>query len=224
MPEPQQTEERKITRGARRRLETRARLVAAARQAFARKGAGAATIAEITEEADVGLGTFYHHFDSKEAILAAVGSEVAEAEGAALDAATAAMDDPAEVMATCVRHVVRKVSTDPVWGWFVVRVGISLPELPASLLQRQARDLQRGIDAGRFAVADATTAQAAICGAMLGVVQARLTGTLPGEADCELATLVLQLLGLPPAEARELANRPLPAIATRGAHDGKEVR
>ena len=44
-------------RGARRRLETRARLVRAARELMARKGVGATSIQEITEAADVGFGS-----------------------------------------------------------------------------------------------------------------------------------------------------------------------
>ena len=59
-------------RGARRRLETRARLVRAARDLMARKGVGATSIQEITDAADVGFGSFYNHFDSKETIAAAV--------------------------------------------------------------------------------------------------------------------------------------------------------
>src|SRR4030095_6692086 len=59
-------------RVARRRLETRARLVRAARELMARKGVGATSIQEITEAADVGFGSFYNHFDSKETIPPAV--------------------------------------------------------------------------------------------------------------------------------------------------------
>jgi AcrR family transcriptional regulator len=202
----------RMTRGERRRLETRARLVAAARTVFGRKGPDAATIAEITEEADVGLGTFYHHFESKEELLGSVAAETAEAMGRALDRATASVSDPAEVMAACTRHLVRKVRSDPMWGWFVVRAGMSLPQFSISLLQRNLRDLQHGIDAGRFRVSDVATAHAAICGAVLGVLQADLAGGLPAAADSDLAGLILRMLGLPATEADQIARRPLPAV------------
>jgi AcrR family transcriptional regulator len=53
-------------RGARRRARTRADLLAAARRVFAARGYHDASIAEITELADVGVGTFYLHFRDKD--------------------------------------------------------------------------------------------------------------------------------------------------------------
>lgn len=60
------------SRGARRREGTRRRLLAAARVVFAREGLDAATIAQITDEADTGFGTFYLHFATKEDAYRAV--------------------------------------------------------------------------------------------------------------------------------------------------------
>lgn len=61
-----------LTRGARRRTETRQRLLAAARAVFARDGLESATVAQITSEADAGFGTFYLHFATKEDAYRAV--------------------------------------------------------------------------------------------------------------------------------------------------------
>jgi AcrR family transcriptional regulator len=60
------------TRGARRKSETRQRLLRAARSVFAREGLENATIAQITGSADVGFGTFYLHFATKEQAYRAV--------------------------------------------------------------------------------------------------------------------------------------------------------
>ena len=72
---PESTAEQTATRGARRRTETRRRLLAAARTVFAREGLDAATIAQITAEADAGFGTFYLHFTTKEEAYRAVITE-----------------------------------------------------------------------------------------------------------------------------------------------------
>ncbi len=72
---PESTAEAAATRGARRRTETRRRLLAAARTVFAREGLEAATIAQITTEADAGFGTFYLHFSTKEEAYRAVITE-----------------------------------------------------------------------------------------------------------------------------------------------------
>ncbi|MGZ5311085.1 MAG: helix-turn-helix domain-containing protein, partial [Solirubrobacterales bacterium] len=53
-------------RQQRRRERTRGRLLEAARDLFAEQGVEATTIAAIAERADVGFGSFYNHFESKD--------------------------------------------------------------------------------------------------------------------------------------------------------------
>lgn len=48
---------------------TRQKLLNAARAVFAERGLDLARIDEITDRADVGKGTFYHHFKSKDALI-----------------------------------------------------------------------------------------------------------------------------------------------------------
>jgi AcrR family transcriptional regulator len=56
-------------RGTRKRARTRIELLTAARKVFAQRGYYDASIAEITELADVGVGTFYLHFRDKDEIF-----------------------------------------------------------------------------------------------------------------------------------------------------------
>ena len=92
-------------RAARRREETRSKLVRAARDVMGRNGVGATTIQAITDAADVGFGSFYNHFASKEDIVAAVMDEAVESFGAAADQLAGRLSDPAEILAASVRHV-----------------------------------------------------------------------------------------------------------------------
>jgi AcrR family transcriptional regulator len=59
-------------RVARRRAHVRADLLTAARQVFTTHGYQEATIAEVTQLADVATGTFYLHFQDKEELFVAV--------------------------------------------------------------------------------------------------------------------------------------------------------
>ena len=63
-------EKSKVTRQQRRLSATRKKLLEAARSVFAEKGLDTATIADITERADVGKGTFYYHFKDKNGVIA----------------------------------------------------------------------------------------------------------------------------------------------------------
>src|SRR5262245_42665756 len=64
---PGSTDERE-PRGARRKRETREKLLRAAFRLIAERGVDGVAINEITEAADVGFGSFYNHFESKDAI------------------------------------------------------------------------------------------------------------------------------------------------------------
>jgi len=65
-------------RVARRRVETRARLLSVAARLFAQRGFAGVRLDEIADEAEVARGTLYSHFSSKEDLLRAVVQPVLE--------------------------------------------------------------------------------------------------------------------------------------------------
>ncbi len=65
-------EDRSLDRATRRANQTRQRLKNASLTLFVESGIDNTAIEEITERADVGKGTFYRYFDSKEGIAAAL--------------------------------------------------------------------------------------------------------------------------------------------------------
>ena len=71
----------------RRKQRTRAALVKAAQRLIA-EGKINVPVLEITKAADVGMGSFYNHFDSKEQLSEAAIADVLDAHGAMLDRLT----------------------------------------------------------------------------------------------------------------------------------------
>lgn len=67
-----------IGRRERRKLEVRARILAVARELFAKQGFEATTVDEIARGADVVPATFFNHFQSKQALLGLMAGEVFE--------------------------------------------------------------------------------------------------------------------------------------------------
>ncbi|HTZ73963.1 MAG TPA: TetR family transcriptional regulator [Candidatus Aquilonibacter sp.] len=65
----------RTSRRERRRLETRERIFTAALALFAERGFMETTVEDITEAADVGKGTFFNYFPTKEHVLATYGAE-----------------------------------------------------------------------------------------------------------------------------------------------------
>src|SRR5246127_615369 len=62
-------------RRERRRVETRERLYRCALELFGERGYLETTVEDITEAADVGKGTFFNYFPTKEHVLATYGEE-----------------------------------------------------------------------------------------------------------------------------------------------------
>ena len=74
-------------RRERHRVQTRDRLYRAALELFAERGFLETTVEDITEAADVGKGTFFNYFPTKEHILAEFGGERTAAVERALEKA-----------------------------------------------------------------------------------------------------------------------------------------
>jgi AcrR family transcriptional regulator len=200
------------SRGARRRERTREALLEGARVVFARKGPDASTIAEITEQADVGFGSFYNHFASKEEIAEAVLTLSIEQQGRALARLTGGLEDPAEVVSVAHRYFVVRAAADPDWARVLIRLDVSHRVAVAALGPHARRDLARGIEQGRFCVADEEVTMWSTGGALLGVMRAVLDGTLAPGADVHHAENVLRMLGIPLEEAAQIARRRLPPL------------
>jgi len=85
-------------RRERRRVETRERLYRCALELFGERGYLETTVEDITEAADVGKGTFFNYFTTKEHVLAAYGGERIAAVERALQKARATSGSVLEVL------------------------------------------------------------------------------------------------------------------------------
>src|SRR5579863_4440388 len=91
------------TRLDRRKARTRQALIDAAVRLIAEGRGDRASIQEITEVADIGFGSFYNHFESKDQLFETASADVLERWGRMIDRATAGMSDPAEVFSISLR-------------------------------------------------------------------------------------------------------------------------
>src|SRR5688572_1869934 len=97
---------------AQQREATIQRLIAIAREHFTARGYAQAAAEEIVAEAGLTRGALYHHFGSKEGLFSAVMLRVASDVAARIDAATADLDDPWQMLETgC--SVFLEAATDP---------------------------------------------------------------------------------------------------------------
>lgn len=199
-------------RRERKAEQTRRRILEAAQKQMALGGPESITIQVVTEGADIGQGTFYNYFKSRDELVDAVIVDVVENLGRRLDAMTHGMKDAAEIYSFSLRHLMHTAVSDPVWGWFMVRLGIAQDGLLDALGPRASRDIQIGIDSGRFDIDDVKLASAMTFGSLLAVMHDYLDTDRKEDPSSSYAESLLRMVGIAPAEAKEIAHRPLPVL------------
>ena len=195
----------------RRKERTRNALLGAARQ-FLSEGRTSVSIQEITDAADVGFGSFYNHFESKEGLFAAAVDTTLQGYAVLLEELVAGYDDPAEVFAVSFRMTGRLQRQLPEMVRVLLHEGMSILTHDSGLAPRARRDIVAAQAAGRFDVSDADLALMAAGGALLGLLQ--LLEENPdldaGESSDAMTRQILRMFGLSTAEADELVSRALP--------------
>jgi len=210
-------------RGARRKRETRDKLLRAAFRLISERGVDAVAINEITEEADVGFGSFYNHFPSKEAVYDEVFRLVFEEFGDALERLTSHLEDPAEVISVCIRHTILRAELEPRWARFLLRESLTPSGILRGLAARLMRDIHIGLDSKRLDVADPLTALMMAGGTVMAAIAVQAAHQAEPAAAKRLgfemkhvaertAATVLSGLGIRAAEADKIARRRLPAF------------
>jgi len=209
-----------VSRLERRKQQTRAALIRAA-QTFIADGKLNVPVLEITRAADVGMGSFYNHFESKEQLFEAAVTEVLDVHGAILDEYTALIADPAETFATSFRLTGRLFRRRPQESSILLANGMSLLVSDRGLAPRALRDIDAAVAAGRFRVEDSQLALAVAGGALLGLGNLlRAQPDRDDEAAADTVTRdVLLLFGMTADEAADVCARPLPDLAALGRPD-----
>jgi AcrR family transcriptional regulator len=198
----------KVDRGARRKARTRKKLLDAASELCTEKPLEEISIVDITEAADVGLGTFYNHFESKQELLKALADEFLHEYETVLDSMVADLTDPAEIFLVSYRFTVRCACDER--GWHIIR---QMPHnyVRERLEERSMADMKMGQASGRFQVPNEVSMgqflNCSVVGIMWGVADKDVTL----EHAQSYAVYFLQLLGLDSDEIATLMAKDLPA-------------
>ncbi|MEV6101994.1 helix-turn-helix domain-containing protein [Nocardia sp. NPDC051981] len=197
----------------RRRERTRNALLGAARK-FLSEGRSAVSIQEITDAADVGFGSFYNHFDSKEQLFDEAVRSALQIYAELRDGIVELYDDPAEVFAVSFRMTGRLQRQMPEMVKVILHSGMSILLREEGLAPRARRDILAAQEAGRFEPMDADMAIMAAGGALLGLLQL-LDARPDADADArtdEMTFHMLRMFGMNKRAAQKLTSSPLPQL------------
>ena len=136
----------------RRRRLNREKLLSAAADVIGEKGFDLATMSEITDRADVGLGTVYYYFKSKEELSIAVMELVMDRLGGRIRKVTETLKDPGQLYAFGCRTVMQVASRDPRWRWLLKRTDVLADAMIRAFGRYGRDDMRQAIKAGRYKV------------------------------------------------------------------------
>jgi AcrR family transcriptional regulator len=200
------------TRSDRRKRRNRQALIEAGYHVMAEKGIDAATMSEIAERADVGAGTVYNYFASKDDLATRVMEQVMDRLAQRIEAVTDTFDDPGQVYAFGIRNVMKAATTDQRWRWLLRRSEVIADAMYRVMGPYAIRDLRNAVAAGRYHVEDPEMAWRQATHAIVGFSLAVCDGKLPAGKIDEAVVNLLGMVGMPRSEAWEIARRRCPEL------------
>jgi AcrR family transcriptional regulator len=199
---------------------TRAALITAGRRLFSSHPVDAVTIDDIVQAAGVGKGSFYNHFDGRDALLRAVSAEIRASVERTVGRVNAGIADPGLRMGRAICTYLRYALDDPERAGVLARINYGQTSLASPLNQGLVEDVSAGLASGRFSV---PTVEAAVL-FVVGVTQVALARLREDRTDSfavalsqQLCALVLRGLGMSVAESDLIAAQASDEIVRQGA-------
>jgi AcrR family transcriptional regulator len=200
------------SRSSRRKRQNRQALIDAGYRVMSQKGIDSATMSEIAEIADVGAGTMYNYFSSKDELAICVIEQVMHRLAERIEAVTDTFKDPGQVYAFGIRNVMKAATTDHRWRSLLRRSEVMAGAMYRVMGPYAIRDIRRAIAAGRYRVENPELAWRlathAIVGFGLAVCEREINAREIDEAVVDL----LGMVGMSRSEAWKIAHRPCPEL------------
>jgi AcrR family transcriptional regulator len=200
---------KRLNRGEIRRGKTRAALLKAAHTLMSKRGVDAVSLQEITERADVGAGTLYNHFTSRDEIARGVldchihNLTFRQAHSVG----SLKLSDPLAVIAVSARSCVRELTTNPLWFWWLQRPDLLVDRMRLGFRQPGLRDLAAARKAGTVKLPgkDLDAVWSTVIWLLIGGARDIAAGLREAGTDAEVALGILQALGVDHEKALRLS-------------------
>lgn len=200
-----------MPRGLKSRIRTRKKLIDSVQRLIAVKGFEQMTIEDITNGADVGFGTFYNHFHSKEDIASALFLEKNHEIARMIGTINESEPDRALSITYIQKLFLTQAIQNEIWGWFIVRSHSTHKVMSDSFNEQAISDISEGVAQGRFNLTCIETAAQITIAGLIAAMRSLLEGEAAPNTVSNTIECFMRMYGLTPEEAREIANLELPA-------------
>lgn len=204
----------KKSRTESRRERTNARLLKSAHELMSAQGVEATTIQEITDAADVGFGTFYSYFQSKNEIANRVLDCTIHNLGMRNDAANkaAGITDAALVVCNSLRLVIRETMSNKMWRWWLARPDLIIERMREGFGPFGLRDIEDAVKGEQYSIinGDSKSAWSDLVCLLAGGIKDIVDGHRSADSADHIAESIMRVMGVPLAQAKALSIVPLP--------------
>lgn len=195
-----------------KREKTRSALITAAKELVFERQYQKVSIQDITDKAQLGLGTFYNYFETKNDVYEAVLDELKAKFNRDLDRIRESLVDPATIISITTQYCLREAQDNREWHEFLAYSGLKGEYILRQNEEQCRHDIEKGASSGRFKVQDVDFTTQLIIG-MLNHVTREIAGKrLTRSAMAETTRHILRMLGIPDPVAKALTQTPLPPV------------
>jgi AcrR family transcriptional regulator len=202
-------------RVSKRRRATRARLLEAAYHVIMESGVDDAKIKDITDRADVGFGTFFNYFETKDdlanQVLDCVINDLARRNRIATSKLKAEDDSTVRVPLS-MRIVMREATTAAMWRWWALRPDLLVDRIRRGFRRYALEDISEAMAGGIFHIdegeIDSTWTLAVWM--LVGGIHDVVVGNRVTEWDMFVVEAIMRAMGAPLDIARRISRTRLP--------------
>jgi AcrR family transcriptional regulator len=183
---------------------------------MSRGGIESVSIAKLTDDADVGFGTFYNYFENIDDVASQVLFVVVNDLGRRIDITTASLEvsNPAAIQALSIRFTIREMLTNPMWKWWLKKPELLVEQINVCLSPFGVRDLKLGIAAGQYNVLelDANIILGQATWMLVGGVIDILENKIDGLDELKLIKIIMRAMGVSGGYENELVQMGAPTL------------
>lgn len=190
-----------------KRDRTRSKLLSAAQQLALEGGAAALTVLNLTERAEVALGTFYNYYRTREEVIADLTELLIAACRKDVTQVIEGLISPVAIVAASVKQTLHMALPGSDLGRLLFDSNLPLHEFIVGLRAFLKRDLEAGLQTGEFHVSNEIAVISMVSGSVYGAMQDIYRGALPVEMIDDITEMALLLLGADPMLAEPEARR-----------------
>ncbi|CAH0357252.1 hypothetical protein SPH9361_04901 [Sphingobium sp. CECT 9361] len=199
-----------MRRSTRTRLMTRQKLIDATRRIMMNRNPEAATIADITEEADVGFGSFYNHFSSKQDILDAIYDSCSADFVAVARDMISDESDVTRNISYLLRLVLCRSRADHLWARCMAKELVASDTYSSDFSRLFRTQFSVGKQLGQIHFLNVERALRMVFACLHGAIQDILAHSRDQSFEDECIELSLRIIGISVMQAEVLASTPLP--------------